>query len=148
LKSVLVDTKNSCFPASTGFKTINAMSETAAEKPVPGNLSRVSWKLSRTVLRGGTNRKVGPLLDKNLGTKVKQPYNFGVADDALFAFAGLWERWRDSGQRIHRNLHNPNYQSKPPWLAAQLRIVALFDRSIERIHIDMDNFSHNQRVAK
>jgi putative SOS response-associated peptidase YedK len=79
---------------------------------------------------------------------VKQPYNFGVADDALFAFAGLWERWRDSGQRIHRNLHNPNYQSKPPWLAAQLRIVALFDRSIERIHIDMDNFSHNQRVAK
>ena len=30
---------------------------------VPGNLSRVSWKLSRTVLRGGTSRKVGPLLD-------------------------------------------------------------------------------------
>jgi putative SOS response-associated peptidase YedK len=29
------------------------------------------------------------------GTKVKQPYNFGMADDALFAFAGLWERWRD-----------------------------------------------------
>jgi putative SOS response-associated peptidase YedK len=26
---------------------------------------------------------------------VKQPYNFGMADDALFAFAGLWERWRD-----------------------------------------------------
>jgi hypothetical protein len=29
---------------------------------VPGNLSRVSWKLSRTVLRGGTNSNVGPLL--------------------------------------------------------------------------------------
>jgi putative SOS response-associated peptidase YedK len=26
---------------------------------------------------------------------VKQPYNFGMADDGLFAFAGLWERWRD-----------------------------------------------------
>jgi putative SOS response-associated peptidase YedK len=26
---------------------------------------------------------------------VKQPYNFGLANDALFAFAGLWERWRD-----------------------------------------------------
>ncbi len=32
---------------------------------VPGNLSRVSWKLSRTVLRGGTNSNVGPLLGEN-----------------------------------------------------------------------------------
>jgi putative SOS response-associated peptidase YedK len=55
----------------------------------------VSWKLSRTVLRGGTNRNVGPLLDEKLRTKVKQPYNFGMVDDALFAFAGLWEHWRD-----------------------------------------------------
>jgi putative SOS response-associated peptidase YedK len=62
---------------------------------VPGNLSRVSWKLSRTVLRGGTNSNVGPLLGEQLGIKVKQPYNFGLEDDALFAFAGLWERWRD-----------------------------------------------------
>jgi putative SOS response-associated peptidase YedK len=30
-----------------------------------------------------------------LATKVKQPYNFGMTDDSLFAFAGLWERWRD-----------------------------------------------------
>jgi hypothetical protein len=29
-----------------------------------------------------------------------------------------------------------------------LQIVALFDRSIERIHIDMDDFSHDQLVAK
>jgi hypothetical protein len=28
-------------------------------------------------------------------------------------------------------------------LAAQLRVVALFDRSTERIHVDMDDFSHN-----
>jgi hypothetical protein len=62
---------------------------------VSGNLSRVSWKLSRTVLRGGTNSNVGPLLGEKLGTKVKQPYNFCMADDAPFAFAGLWERWRD-----------------------------------------------------
>jgi putative SOS response-associated peptidase YedK len=65
---------------------------------VPGNLSRVSWKLSRTVLRGGTNSNVGPLLDQRKG-KTKQPYCFEVNDGSLFAFAGIWERWKDpSGQ--------------------------------------------------
>jgi putative SOS response-associated peptidase YedK len=27
------------------------------------------------------------------GLKTKQPYNIGIADDSLFAFAGLWDRW-------------------------------------------------------
>jgi putative SOS response-associated peptidase YedK len=67
---------------------------------VPGNLSRVSWKLSRTVLRGGTNSNVGPLLAQRRG-KAKQPYCFEVNDGELFAFAGLWDRWKDpSGQWI------------------------------------------------
>ena len=67
---------------------------------VPGNLSRVSWKLSCTVLRGGTNRTVGPLLDQRTG-KGKQPYCFEVNEGELFAFAGIWERWKDpSGQWV------------------------------------------------
>jgi putative SOS response-associated peptidase YedK len=61
---------------------------------VPGNLSRVSWKLSRTVLRGGTNSNVGPLLGKRTG-KTKQPFCSEVHDGELFGFAGLWERWKD-----------------------------------------------------
>jgi putative SOS response-associated peptidase YedK len=61
---------------------------------VPGNLSRVSWKLSRTVLRGGTNSNVGPLLGMRTG-KTKQPYCFEVNGGELFAFAGLWDRWKD-----------------------------------------------------
>ena len=61
---------------------------------VPGNLSRVSWKLSRTVLRGGTNSNVGPLLGQRTGT-TKQPFCFEVNEGSLFAFAGIWERWRD-----------------------------------------------------
>jgi putative SOS response-associated peptidase YedK len=62
---------------------------------VPENLSRVSWKLSRTVLRGGTNSNVGPLLDLQLGPQEKQPYSIGMANDSVFAFAGLWDRWLD-----------------------------------------------------
>ncbi|MGA7293338.1 MAG: SOS response-associated peptidase family protein, partial [Terriglobales bacterium] len=61
---------------------------------VPGNLSRVSWKLSRTVLRGGTNSNVGPLLDQRVG-KTKQPYCFEVGNAQMFAFAGIWDRWKD-----------------------------------------------------
>jgi putative SOS response-associated peptidase YedK len=58
----------------------------------------VSWKLSRTVLRGGTNSNVGPLLGQRTA-KAKQPYCFEVNDGELFAFAGLWDRRRDpSGQ--------------------------------------------------
>src|SRR5437868_3981085 len=67
---------------------------------VPGNLSRVSWKLSRTVLRGGTNSNVGPLLDLKIGPKEKQPYNFGLVTGSVFAFAGLWDRWRDPKNNV------------------------------------------------
>jgi putative SOS response-associated peptidase YedK len=66
---------------------------------VPGNLSRVSWKLSRTVLRGGTNRNVGPLLDQRNG-KTKQPYCLQVGDGELFAFAGLWDRWTSPQREV------------------------------------------------
>ena len=57
-------------------------------------LSRVSWKLSSTVLRGGASGNVGSPLDRRSGRE-KQPFHFGMQDDSLFAFAGLWDRWRD-----------------------------------------------------
>jgi putative SOS response-associated peptidase YedK len=56
-------------------------------------LSRVSWKLSRTVLRGGAASNGGSLLDKKTATG-KQPYAITQADRRLMALAGLWENWR------------------------------------------------------
>jgi putative SOS response-associated peptidase YedK len=32
---------------------------------------------------------------KKIDPKIKQAYNIGMADDGLFAFAGLWDRWKD-----------------------------------------------------
>lgn len=32
---------------------------------------------------------------RKAGTKEKQPYSFAMIDDSTFAFAGLWERWRN-----------------------------------------------------
>jgi putative SOS response-associated peptidase YedK len=60
----------------------------------------VSWKLSRTVLRGAVSGNAGRLLDQKVGPKHRQPYNFGVLDDAVFAFAGLWDRWRDAAGQV------------------------------------------------
>jgi putative SOS response-associated peptidase YedK len=60
----------------------------------------VSWKLSSTVLRGGTDGNAGSLLDSRT-ERAKQPFHFGMGDDSLFAFVGLWDRWRDpSGQVV------------------------------------------------
>ncbi len=62
------------------------MSETAAEKPA----FRDAMKRRRCLIPTD-----GFYEWKKLGTKEKQPYNFGMIDDSVFAFAGLWERWRD-----------------------------------------------------
>ena len=64
---------------------------------VPGSLSRVSWKLSRTVLRGGTNRNVGPLLDCCRGSEGCVAYDGresltfnGVPGKLTLGAGGLW----------------------------------------------------------
>jgi len=69
------------------------------ELGVSGNLSRVSWKLSRTVLRGGTNGNVAFLLDSRT-PKVKQLFCFEVNEGELFAFAGIWGRCKDAGGKM------------------------------------------------
>jgi len=72
---------------SIGNKTINAVCETAAEKPV----FRESMKKRRCLIPAD-----GFYEWKKIGPKQKQPFNIGMADDGLFAFAGLWDRWKDS----------------------------------------------------
>jgi putative SOS response-associated peptidase YedK len=57
-------------------------------------LSRVRWKLSCTVLRGGTTGNSGSLLDRAIqGQKAKQPFAIAMKDGSPFAVAGIWESW-------------------------------------------------------
>jgi putative SOS response-associated peptidase YedK len=77
--------------ASIGFKTINGMSETAAEKPA----SRDAMKHRRCLIPAD-----GFYEWLRISSRENQPYNFGMADGSVFAFAGLWERWRDPAGEI------------------------------------------------
>ena len=66
-------------------------------------LSRVSWKLSCTVLRGGITGNGDSLLDKAIkGQKAKQPYAIAMKDGRPFGIGGLWENWKEpaSGEWI------------------------------------------------
>jgi len=65
-------------------------------------LSRVSWKLSCAVLRGADGGNAARLLDQKKDEKNKQPFAIAGKDDAMFAFAGLWETWKDkaTGQKL------------------------------------------------
>ena len=84
-------------------------------------LSRVSWKLSRTVLRGGATGNGGSPLDR--GPKARrEPLWIHPADDALLLFAGLFEAW----------------QSQPgEWQTTFTIITTAANRTLEPIHSRM-----------
>ena len=76
--------------ASFGPKAINAMSETAAEKSAFSDPMR---KRRCLIPADGFYEW------KRSGAKSKQPYNIGLTDGGVFAFAGLWDRWKDPAGR-------------------------------------------------
>lgn len=64
---------------------INARSETACEKPSFRNAPRRRWSLI----------PVNEFFEWEKLQDTKQPYAISMADEALFALAGLWEHWGD-----------------------------------------------------
>jgi putative SOS response-associated peptidase YedK len=58
----------------------------------------VSWKLSRTVLRGAVGGNADRLLDQKLDAKNKQPFAIAMEDGQPYALAELWEKWKDRKQ--------------------------------------------------
>jgi putative SOS response-associated peptidase YedK len=77
-----------------GYMMINAKSETIFEKPSFKYLVR---KKRCLVISDGFYEW------KPLTGKHKQPYRIGLKDDALFAFAGLWDGWTEkaTGEMVH-----------------------------------------------
>jgi putative SOS response-associated peptidase YedK len=75
--------------ASIGYKLINARSETVASKPAFWE----AFESRRWLIPADAFYEW-----KRVGT-AKQTFHFGLQDDSLFAFAGLWDRWKDASGR-------------------------------------------------
>ena len=82
-------------------------------------LSRVSWKLSRTVLRGAVGGNADCLLDPKEGKPPKQPYAFELVNGQTFALAGLWDAWKDKDGR---------------WLQSFAIVTTQANETMSRIH--------------
>ncbi len=68
------------------FSTINAKSETVATSPA----FREAWKTRRCLVPADWFYE-WQRLDEN----TKQPFAIALKNDEMFAFAGLWETWKD-----------------------------------------------------
>ncbi len=73
-------------PIFSGHKMINARSETVAEKPA----FRDPFRTQRCLI------PANGFYEWSRHKKTKQPFHFGMRDDSLFAFAGIWNRWNDA----------------------------------------------------
>jgi putative SOS response-associated peptidase YedK len=74
-----------------GYRLINARADTAAVKPA----FRSAFKHRHCLILAD-----GFFEWQGTGAKHKQPYYIHLRDGRLFAFAGLWERWRKGEEDI------------------------------------------------
>ena len=75
---------------SIGQKMINARSETILDKPA----FREAFQNRRCLVPAN-----GFYEWKRTG-RSKQPIHIGMQDDSLFAFAGIWDRWKDTSGNL------------------------------------------------
>ena len=69
--------------ARIGYKLINARAETVSAKPS----FRAAFRARRCLI------PADGFYEWTRRGSIRQPWLIGLRDDALFAFAGLWERW-------------------------------------------------------
>lgn len=72
-----------------GYSTINAKSETVATSPA----FREAMKRRRCLVPAEWFYEW-----QKIDAKTRQPYAIGLRDGSLFAFAGLWETWKDKAK--------------------------------------------------
>jgi putative SOS response-associated peptidase YedK len=78
--------------AKAGFKMINARAESVAEKPA----FREPLQSRRCLV------PADGFFEWAKEGNTKSPYCFARADDSVFAFAGLWDRWKTpDGELVH-----------------------------------------------
>ncbi len=77
----------------SGYRMINARAETVADKPS----FRMPFRQQRCLI------PATGFYEWLTVSGGKQPYNIRIGDGELFAFAGLWERWRSGDDEIAKS---------------------------------------------
>ena len=72
--------------SKVGFSTINARAEAIATSPA----FREAWKSRRCLVPAEWFFEW-----KKIDNKIKQPHAISLQDGSMFAFAGLWDRWKE-----------------------------------------------------
>jgi putative SOS response-associated peptidase YedK len=75
---------------SVGARHINGRSETVLEKPP----FRDSFHARRCLI------PADGFYEWKKSGKQRQPFHFGMRDDSLFAFAGVWDRWKSPAGQV------------------------------------------------
>ncbi|MGD0446490.1 MAG: SOS response-associated peptidase family protein [Edaphobacter sp.] len=103
-------TASSCTQSVIVNCTANLAVVTAASpRRSSEGLSHVSWKLSRTVVRGAVGGNADCLLDQEAEKgKTKPKYEFVVRGHKPFGMAGVWKLWKTRRQAVGTNLWIPN----------------------------------------
>jgi putative SOS response-associated peptidase YedK len=75
---------------SIGSRLINGRSETVFAKPA----FRDSFRTRRCLI------PADGFYEWKKSGKEKQPFHFGMKDSSVFAFAGVWDRWKSPGGQV------------------------------------------------
>ena len=89
---------------SVGYKMINARSETVATEPA----------YSESLRRRRCLFPADGFYEWKRGVRLKQPFHFGMQDGSLFAFAGLWDRWKGSAGQVVEFVLDPYHYAELP----------------------------------
>jgi putative SOS response-associated peptidase YedK len=77
--------------------------------------------------------------------KAKQPHCFEVNDGQLFAFAGIWERWKDQGGKILETCSIPTATPNAVTSAVHDRMPVILDPDCYDLWLDPG--MHDVRVV-
>jgi len=110
--------------AKAGYKMINARAETVADMPA----FRDPFRSRRCLV------PADGFYEWTKQGKQKSPFCFSLADDSIFAFAGIWDRWANPNWG-NPNKRNPN-QTNPDqeWLETCSIITTSANALLSGIH--------------
>lgn len=112
---------------SIGSKMINARAETLAEKP---SFKRLLHSKRCLVVSDGFYEW------KQEGRGPKTPMYITLKDDELFAFAGLWDAWKDADGQVIRTCTIITTEPNELMASIHTRMPAILSRDAREIWLD------------